>query len=96
MYNEISATDNELKRILPILCLTWRTTVTSARIPDEGKRYHAHNLCVFSHVQKGTPGLTHNRCTLQRVSLGTLSDVTVILGMRQSIDNITFDICAGS
>ena len=77
MYNEILATDNELKRTFPILCLTSRTTFTSACIPDEGKHYHAHNLCVFSHVQKGTPGLTYNRCTLQRVSLGTLSYVTV-------------------
>ena len=41
--------------------------------------------CVFSHVQKGTLGLTHIGCVLQRVSLGALSDVTVVLGMRQSI-----------
>ena len=45
----------------------------------------ARNLCVFSGVQIGTPGLTHKGCVLQRVSLGALSDVTVILGMRQSI-----------
>ena len=57
-----------------ILCLSSKTTVTSAR-----------KLCVFSFVQKGTPGLTHKDCVLQRVSLGELSDVTVVLGMRQSI-----------
>ena len=45
----------------------------------------ARNLCVFSCVQKGTLGLTHKGCVLQRVSLGALSDVTVILGMRHSI-----------
>ena len=41
--------------------------------------------CVFSRVQKGTLGLTHEGCVLQRVSLGALSDVTVVFGMRQSI-----------
>ena len=29
--------------------------------------------------------MTHKGCVLQRVSLGALSDVMVILGMRQSI-----------
>ena len=47
-------------------------------------------VCVFSRIQKGTPGLMHKGCVLQRVSLGALSDVTlsdvmVVLGMRQSI-----------
>ena len=46
----------------------------------------AQLVCVFSRVQKGTPGLTHKGCVLHRVSLGALSDVTVVLGMRQSID----------
>ena len=68
---------------MTILCLTSRTTVTSARIPDKDACHHARNLCVFSHVQNGTPGLTHKGCVLQRVSLGALSDVTVVLGMRQ-------------
>ena len=68
-----------------ILCLTSRTTVTSARIPDEDACHHARNLCVFSRVQEGAPGLTHKGCILQRVPLGALSDVTVVLGMRQSI-----------
>ena len=36
-----------------------RTTVTSARIPDKDACHRACNLCVFSHVQKGT-GLTRN------------------------------------
>ena len=73
---------------MSILCLTSRTTVTSARIPDEDACHRARNLCVFSRVQKGTPGLTHKGCVLQRFSLGALSDVTVVLGMRQSIDAI--------
>ena len=60
-------------------------TVTSARIPDKDACHRARNLCVFSCVQKGTLGLTHKGCVLQRVSLGALSDVTVVLGMRQSI-----------
>ena len=53
----------------------------------------ARNLCVFSRVQKGTPGLAHKGCVLQRVSLGALSDVMVILEMRQSIQTYiyTFD-----
>ena len=42
--------------------------------------------CVFSCIQKGTLGLTHKGCVLQCVSLGALSDVRVVLGMRQSID----------
>ena len=47
--------------------------------------HRARNLSVFSCVQKGTPGLTLKGCVLQRESLGALSDVTVVLGMRQSI-----------
>ena len=69
-----------------ILCLTPRTTVTLARIPDKDTCHRAQNLCVFSRVQKGTLGLTHKGCVLQRVPLGALSDVTVVLGMRQSIE----------
>ena len=61
-----------------ILCLTSRTTVTSACIQEEYACYRASNLCVFSRVQKGTKGL-------QRVYLGALSDITVVLVMRQSI-----------
>ena len=68
----------DINALMTILCLTSRTTVTSVRI-------RARNVCVFSHVQKATPGLTHKGCVLQRVSLGSLSDVTVVLGMRQSI-----------
>ena len=68
-----------------ILCLTSRTIVTSARIPEEDACYRARNLCIFSRVQKGTPGLMHKGCVLQRVSLGAFSDVTVVFGMRQSI-----------
>ena len=55
------------------LCITQRTTVTSARIPEEDASYRACNLCVVSCVQKGTPGWTHKGCVLQRVSLGALS-----------------------
>ena len=61
------------------------TTVTSARIRDKDACHRARNLCVVSRVQKGTPGLTHKGYVLQRVSLGELSDVKVVLGMRQSI-----------
>ena len=57
-----------------------------AHIPEEDACHLARNLCVFSRIQKGTPGLTRDEgCILQRVSLGALSDVTVVLGMRQSI-----------
>ena len=59
--------------------------MTSAHISEEDACYRARNLCVFSHVQKGTPELRHKGCVLQRLSLGALSDITVVLGMRQSI-----------
>ena len=59
--------------------------MTSARILEDDACHRARNLCVFSRIQKGTPGLTHKGCAFQRVSLGALSDVTVVLGMRQSI-----------
>ena len=59
--------------------------MTPVRILEEDTCHHARNLCVFSRVQKETPELTHKGCVLQRVSLGALSDVTVVLGMRQSI-----------
>ena len=42
---------------------------------------------VFSRVHKGTTGLMHKGCVLPRVSLGALSDVPVIPGMRQSISD---------
>ena len=69
-----------------MLCLTSRTTVTSARIPEEDACHRAPNLCVLSRVQKGTPRLTHKGCVLQRVLLDAISDITVVLGMRQSIE----------
>ena len=72
--------------IQDVLCITPRTTVTSSRIPDEDACHRARNFCVFSRVKKGTPGLTHKGCVLQCVFLDALSDVTVVLGMRQSID----------
>ena len=75
-----------------IVCLNSRTTVTSVRILEEDVFHRARNLCVFSHVQKGTPGLTHKDCVLQRVSLCALSDVTVVLRMRQSIVLSTFGV----
>ena len=74
---------NLMARIFAILCLTSRTTVTSARIPEEDACHRARNLSVFSHVQKGTPGLTHKGCALQHLFLDGFSDVTVVLGMRQ-------------
>ena len=77
---------SHLVQDISILCLTSRTTVTSARIPEEDACHCVRNLCVFSRFQKGTPRLTHKGCVLQRVSLGALSDVTVVLMMRQSID----------
>ena len=68
-----------------IHCLSTGTTVTSARIPVADACYCSLNLCVFSHVQTGTPGLTHKGCILQRVHLGALSDVMAVLVMRQSL-----------
>ena len=62
--------------------------MTSACIPDEDACHRVRNLCVFLRVQKGTPGMTHKGCVLQRVSLDAISDVTVVLGMRQSIGNL--------
>ena len=70
-----------------ILCLSLRTTMISAGIPEEDAYYCARNICVFSRVQKRNPGLTRKGCVLQRmcISFGALSDIRVILGMRQSI-----------
>ena len=61
-----------------ILCLTPRTTVMSAHIPDKDAGHRVRNLCAVSRILKGTPGLTHKGCV-------NLSDVTVVLWMRQSI-----------
>ena len=74
-----------------ILCLILRTTVTSARNPEEDACHRARNLCVFSHVQKGALRLMHKGCALQCVFLDVISDVTVVLGMRQSIVSIQYD-----
>ena len=43
-------------------------------------------MCVISHVQKRTQGLTPKGCVLQHISFGAPSDVMVVLGMRQSIE----------
>ena len=43
-------------------------------------------MCVSHTLNQSIPGLKHEGCVLQRVSFGTLSDVTVVLGMRHSID----------
>ena len=64
--------------------------MTSVRILDEDACYRA--TYIFSRVQKGTPELTHTGCVLQRVSLGALSDITVTLGMRQSIQRCQSDL----
>ena len=55
-----------------ILCLFWRmsVTMTSARIPEGDAHHHAHNMCVFSSIQKRIPGLMHKCCILQRYHLG--------------------------
>ena len=58
-------------------------TVTSARILEQVSCYRAGNFCVFSRIQKGTPGLTRLKV---RVSLNALSYVTAVLEMRQRID----------
>ena len=68
-----------------ILCLTSRMTVTSARGRITCNCYRASNFCVFSHVQKGILGLMHKWCVLQRLSFDAMSEVTVVLEMRQSI-----------
>ena len=57
---------------------------SSARIPEEDACHCARNMFVFSRVKKGTPRLTHKGCVLQRVFLDAISDVTVVLAMRQS------------
>ena len=59
--------------------------MTSARILGEDDCHPLRATCVFSRIQKGTPELTHKGCVLQRVSLGARSDITVVLGMRQSV-----------
>ena len=46
----------------------------------------AYVTCVLSHaLKKEFRDLTHKGCILQRISFGALSDLTVVLGMRQSI-----------
>ena len=52
----------------------------------------ALHVC-YSHVQKRIPGFTHKWCVLQRISIGASSDVTVVLGMRQSIVCMGYGNC---
>ena len=69
---------------LPILCFTSRN-LWCQRVFQSKILVISRTICVCSHVWKGTLGLMHKGCVLQRVSLGALSDITVVLGMRQSI-----------
>ena len=64
IWNVLSSTHTS------ILCLTSRSTMTSARIPQEEACHRTRNVCVFSRIQKGTLGLTHKGCVLQLISLG--------------------------
>ena len=60
--------------------------MTSARIPEF---VIAHATCVFSHTFKKEhwdSRIKDESCS--SVSLGALSDITVVLGVRQSIDGI--------
>ena len=61
---------------------TSRATVTSAHIPEKTQAcYRARNLCAFSGMRwRINAGLMHRWC----ISFG-VSDVTVVLGMRQTI-----------
>ena len=53
--------------------------------------FHLENDCrkmlviARATLKKEHPGLTHKGCVLQLVSLGTISDITGVLEMRQSI-----------
>ena len=52
------------------------------------------NMVVFSHIHKRIPELKHNNgYILQRISFGALSNVTVVLQMRQSIRDNTVLFC---
>ena len=57
---------------------------TSARILEEDAFYCERNS-VFFHTFKRSTRIDDIGCVLQRVYLGTLSDVTVVFGMRQSL-----------
>ena len=48
----------------------------------EGDSSEMAPICFLTRSKK-TQGLTYKGCVLQRISFGALSDVTVILGMRQ-------------
>ena len=45
-------------KFITMLCLTSRTTLTSARNPEENACHRLRNLCVFSRVQKRTLGFS--------------------------------------
>ena len=86
------------KRKQDIFNKTWNYTLSHLENDRDVSAYsggrplssRARNLCVFSRVQRRTPVLTHRGCDLQRVSLGVLSDVTVVRGMRQSVDILLY------
>ena len=59
--------------------------MTSARIPGGRRSSSRAQVVCFLTRSKGTPGLTHRGCVLQRVFLDAHSDVTFVLGMRQSM-----------
>ena len=66
--------------------------MTSARIPEEDAYYHAMYIMCFLTRSKENPGIDARMMRLsllQRpyicISFGLVSDVTVVLGMRQSI-----------
>ena len=59
-------------------------------IPEEEEYHPTRHLCVFSQVPKRILGLTHKGCVLHCTvcisSFGAISDVTVVLWMRQGIE----------
>ena len=75
---------NQLYTILHTLSL--KLSILSRMVENKSKTLViAHATCVFSCIQKEIPVLTHKGCVLQRLSFDALSDVKVILEMRQSI-----------
>ena len=59
--------------------------VSPQKQPWRQRVLHTHVTCICSYVQKRILGLTHKESFPKRISFGPLSDVTAVLGMRQSI-----------
>ena len=67
--------------------------MTSPHTSEQEAYCCAHNLCVFSHIQKGIPGLTLLHGPMQHLSLCTITSISDVMGVLETRQSIPVEVC---